>query len=298
MWGHVNEKDWGHLVDQLKNGDCTPLVGPGAVGQGWSTDPQIGERWAATVEYPFADRADLPRVLQYADVTDGWPGSVRRQVAGAVRPGPAPDFAEPTEPHSLLARLPLPVYLTTNPDGFLGEALRQAGKRPRRSICPWYEGAPSGRAGDVAEVFPNPEEPVVYHLHGTLEEPRSLVLTEDDHVDFVVNLAMDRGADDQQLIPPHILPALATRPLLFLGYSLQDWTFRLLFRGLLRTVAAVQPRRHASIQLAPPAPDYRGEQRRRAEEYIATYFGRWNVAVFWGSTADFCVELAEHLGWS
>ncbi|MEX5634922.1 SIR2 family NAD-dependent protein deacylase [Parafrankia sp. FMc2] len=293
----MNEKDWERLVDQLKNGDCTPLVGPGAVGNGRPAGSGLSEAWATSAEYPFTDQDDLPRVMQYADVTEQQPESVRQRVAGAVQARPAPDFAAPTEPHALLARLPLPVYLTTNPDGFMGAALRHAGKRPRRAVCPWYEGAPVGRAGGIPEAFPNPEEPVVYHLHGTVEEPRSLVLTEDDHLDFVMNLAMDRGADDQQIIPTHILPALATRPMLFLGYSLHDWTFRLLFHGLLRTVAAVQPRRRASIQLALTAADYRGD-RRRAEEYIAAYFGRWNVAVFWGSTADFCAELADQLGWS
>ncbi len=236
--------------------------------------------------------------MQYADVTDSRPGSLRRQVAGAVRESPTPDFAVPTEPHALLARLPFPVYLTTNPDGFMGQALRQAGKRPRRTVCHWYRSASAGGDHDPAEAFPNPEEPVVFHLHGTVEDPGSLVLTEDDHLDFVMNLARDRGADDQQIIPTYILPALTTRPLLFLGYSLHDWTFRLLFRGLLHTVAAVQPRRHASIQLALPASGTPREERRRAEEYVAEYFGRWNVAVFWGSTADFCAKLADHLGWS
>ncbi|MCL9793421.1 SIR2 family NAD-dependent protein deacylase [Frankia sp. AgKG'84/4] len=293
----MNERDWGRLVDQLKNGDCTPLVGPGVVGGGSLAAPRRTEGCAA-IEYPFRDRADQPQVLHYADLAGDRSGSLRQRVARSVQDSSPPDFDVPSEPHALLARLPLPVYLTTNPNSFMGDALSQVGKRPRRTICPWHGNVAAGRANSLAEPFPNPEEPVVYHLHGSAEEPASLVLTEDDHLDFVMNLAMDRGADDQQIIPTHILPALTTRPLLFLGYNLDDWTFRLLFRGLLRTFASVEPRRHASIHLTRPVGGSTEYERRRAEDYVRAYFGRWNVAVYWGTTQEFCAELVDHLGWS
>jgi SIR2-like domain len=293
----MNDKDWERLVDQLKNGDCTPLVGPGVAG-GSRPIRELSGGWTTSVGYPFADRTDLSRPMRHASVTDRGPGSMRQRVGGDVRTGPHPDFTSPTELHALLAKLPLPVYLTTNPDGFMADALRREGKRPRRAICPWYRGASPGRVGDHAEVFPHPAEPVVYHLHGSIEEPRSLVRTEADHLDFLINLAMDRGADDQRIVPTHILPALTTRPLLFLGYSLRDWTFRFLFQGLLRTVAAVQPSRQVSVQLPPPTAGDDPNDRRRAGEYFAASFERWNVSVFGGTTGEFCAELADRLGWS
>ena len=36
---------------------------------------------------------------------------------------------------------------------------------------------------------PTPANPLVYHLHGHLEMPQSLVLTEDDYLEFLVRIS-------------------------------------------------------------------------------------------------------------
>jgi hypothetical protein len=52
------------------------------------------------------------------------------------------------------------------------------------------------------------------------------VLTEDDYLDFLVKVSWDNT-----VIPPRIAEALTDSSLLLLGYHLQDWDFRVMFRG-------------------------------------------------------------------
>jgi len=291
----VDDTDWTRLVAQLERGHCTPFLGAGACVGVLPTGGDLSEQWAAEYEYPFEDRRELPRVMQWAATTMADPVFVRERLADALVDTGPPDFDDPVEPHRLLADLPLPLYLTTNYDDFMIQALSHAGRRPRTAICPWYLGVEHGvdlRSDDVA---PTSEEPVVYHLHGSFRDPRSMVVTEDDHLEFLIRLAMDRAAARQRIIPPYVLEALATRPLLFLGYSLRDWTFQVLFRGLLRAVSPVQHRRHVSVQLPPLSATADGQVRARTEKFLTRHLNHLNVSVYWGTADEFCRELRRRL---
>ena len=74
---------------------------------------------------------------------------------------------------------------------------------------------------------PSPANPLVFHLHGHNQVPESLVLTEDDYLTFLVNMS-----SQQVVFPPPVQCALAVDTLLFMGYSLSDWTFRVLIQTL------------------------------------------------------------------
>jgi hypothetical protein len=302
----VDDKDWIRLVDQLKNGACTPLLGAGAA-PGASRASRSGDGVHATPPNlldgldsllgPAAAEGDseLPAASDAAHRRE--PAFLRQRVADEVEALLPPDFEAPAEPHTLLSRLPLPVYLTTNFDGFLTHALRREGRNPRSAICPWNastESAGSRAAEEELLRFPTASDPVVYHLHGSSRQPGSMVVTEEDHLEFLLALAADRGSG-RQLIPTQLRPALTTRPLLFLGYDLHDWTFRFLFHGLLRTVAAMEPRRRAVLQLAPPAPGDQPERAAAVQHYLTGYFQRWNIAVFWGDLTEFCAALGARL---
>lgn len=304
----MDDKDWSRLVDQLKNGACTPLLGAGAMPPDERPSRSGGPARAAPPSLldgliPAFGAVMAGETGAHAAAVDPIhrrePAFLRQQVADEILAVPPPDFEVQTEPHALLARLPLPVYLTTNYDGFLTQALRQQGKNPRSAICPWNVNAEAVGSRDAEEAllrFPNSREPVVYHLHGSARYPRSMVVTEEDHLEFLLGLAADRG-DGRQLIPTQLRPALTTKPLLFLGYDIQDWTFRFLFHGLVRTVAAMEPRRRAVLQLSVPRFDDQ-DRVAEAQHYLTGYFQRWNIAVFWGDLAEFCTALGTRLGWT
>lgn len=291
----MDEADWTRLVRQLRDGHCTPFLGAGACAGTLPVGGDLSEQWADEYAYPFGDRRELPRVMQWAATTMADTVFIREQVTGALAGIGPPDFSDPAEPHRLLASLPLPLYLTTNYDDFMLRALERAGKRPRRAICPWYLGSRSDP--EVFEVEPaeRTAQPVVYHLHGSFDDPKSLVLTEDDYLEFLIGLAMDRAAARQQVIPAYVLEALSTKPLLFIGYSLRDWTFQVLFRGVLRAISPVQHRRHVSVQLAPLPASVASAERTRTQDYLARHLNNLNVSVYWGTAHEFCRELRRRL---
>ena len=99
----------------------------------------LARQWARDYEYPLEGADDLIKVSQIdrAALRPGIPeGGDRAAVPQAPRHAapPAqdvpevfrglkpPDFRELDEPHGVLARLPLPVYMTTNYDDFMSSA--------------------------------------------------------------------------------------------------------------------------------------------------------------------------------
>ena len=121
------------------------------------------------------------------------------------------------------------------------------------------------------------------------------MLTEADYLEFLANIAVSRTGDGTQLVPSIVLSALTDYPLLFIGYSLQDWTFRVLFHGLLRAQSEVLRRRSVSVQLLPPVNGTIMEAERRAREYMTRYLGGWSISIFWGTAADFCRQLRARM---
>jgi hypothetical protein len=185
--------------------------------------------------------------------------------------------------------------VTTNYDDFMVQALTREGKTPYTAICRWWgKLSPDAPRAADSDYDPSPAQPIVYHLHGSSQEDMSsLVLAEVDYLEFLLNLTVDYGKDGRIFLPTPVLDAL-TKPLLFIGYSLQDWTFRAIFHGLLRTIADVRRRRHVSVQLLPPL-HTSTEALNRAELYLNRYFNEWKVSVYWGTAQAFCTELRGRL---
>jgi hypothetical protein len=244
---------------------------------------EIAARWAREYSYPLADGADLARVAQFIAVDDD-PMAPKELLCAELKEHSPPDFGRADEPHAALAELPLPVFITTNYDDLMFGALRANGKDPRREICRW-NGSPA--LAEIPRVLdpgfvPTPANPVVFHLHGHFDVPDSLVLTEDDYLDFLVAISRDDA-----LLPHQIQKALAGASLLFVGYRLADWDFRVLHRGLV--MAGEQSLRRLSINVQLPPNDD------PSREYLEKYFGAMKVNVYWGTASEFATELRERL---
>jgi hypothetical protein len=77
------------------------------------------------------------------------------------------------------------------------------------------------------------ENLILYKLHGTFDDGDPLekerpVITEEDYIEFLTFIG-GKGENIDNLITSKI----QTSTLLFLGYSLEDWNFRALFKGLI-----------------------------------------------------------------
>ncbi|MEO3858462.1 SIR2 family protein [Acrocarpospora sp. B8E8] len=295
--GEMVEEDWERLVYQLRSGHCTPFVGAGASLSVLPSGRELSERLAEKYDYPGPDSTELPRVAQYAAMKYGDLDHVKYLVRDELmKDDPVPDFKDENEPHAMLASFDLPVYLTTNYDDFIVQALAARRKTARAAVCPWSETiTPDPLFGDTAGWNPAPASPLVYHLHGAMRDPATFVLAEDDYMVFLRNLVIERTTGNSRMFPPSILAALTTRPLLFVGYSLQDWSFRALFQEMGRSIPGISRRRHVSIQLSPTR-GTSGWTVRDLELLLAWYYREWQISVFWGGTKEFFTELRNRMG--
>ncbi len=288
----LGDRDWENLLQRIIEKKCTPFIGAGACTGTLPLGSEIAHQWADDYNYPLADSGDLARVAQFlaVDQDDMFPKeNIQRQFKNITEP----DFSMPDEIHGLLADLNLPIYITTNYDGFMTQALQSRERDPKREICRWNRfveiGIPS--VFDKEGYVPTVANPLVYHLHGYCDIPQSIILTEDDYLDFLVRLS-----SDQELLPPAIRTALAGTSLLFVGYNLADWNFRVLFRGLIGSLGASLGYASIAVQLTPSFADTSAEGQARAQRYLDRYFEKIQkikVRVYWGDVKDFSIELRK-----
>lgn len=128
------------------------------------------------------------------------------------------------EIYRLLATLPVSIIINVNPDNFIQQALREQGKQ---CVSLHYNfRRETVNAIDIEKI--NVENPLVYNLFGSLDETESLVLTEEDQLEFIRNVVKD-----DPRIPEEILGQFDHRKTyLFFGFDLENWQFRLLLDGL------------------------------------------------------------------
>ena len=306
---------WSGLTSMIQMGQCTPIVGPRVHGRWLPTPQEVAQRWAEKHKYPFADRDELARVAQYiatslgegfprleflrtllAELTERLPEELRPEkrvqtLTDLIQAAGWENLTsdDPNEVHRVLADLDLPLYLTTNADSFMVEALRARGKKAEREICRWNERLdrlPSRFAEDDA-YEPTPDEPLVYQLFGSDEEVNSLVLAEDDYMNFLVRVVADRDR-----IPNTIREALSSSTLLFVGYSLYDWEFRVLMHGLVGSLDQRLGLKHVAVQLE--FAEAGTADTAAVQAFLEQYFQDADINVFWGSTTQFIAELREH----
>jgi hypothetical protein len=139
-----------------------------------------------------------------------------------------------------------------------------------------------------AKVEVSPAKPVVYHLFGHAQVPESMVLTEDDYLDFLINISKD-----VDIIPKRIQKALVKTSLLFIGFKLSNLRFQVLFRGLIASLERSLRRTRVAVQLAPELAQVEGITPDHVRWYFEDYMAQEDVRVYWGSSFDFIKELKE-----
>jgi hypothetical protein len=205
---------------------------------------------------------------------------------------------DPDDPFRAVAAMPVKVFVTTGLTGLLQDSLEARGKTPKTLCFPWtdrvrWEDHYRERrwSNPRSAAVPTVEEPWVYHLFGRLEVPASLVLTEDDHFDWLSEWVAAK--DVRQKVPPAVKSALAGSSLLFLGYRLDDWNFRIVFQSIKSFQLAKRYNSHVGVQLRPESQSI---EREAAQRYLESHFGEDRVNIFWDDTATFLTELCERTG--
>ena len=231
---YLSEQDWTTLMYAVEANEVVPFLGAGASHGYVKTAREIVEEWEGELKLPASFPRRLDQVAQFVRLDHSDSVTPKRVfVDKFIKDHKIPDFLEHSEPHGMLASLPLSCYLTTNYDKMMYEALLAHRKEPEIEVCAWDKLIRKR----VASVFededyePSIQKPVVFHLHGCIDYPRSMVLTEDDYLDFLVELASkdNHEVSSSRLIPTPIQDALTMNTILFLGYSFNDINFRIIF---------------------------------------------------------------------
>jgi len=197
------------IASAVQRGECVLFLGletPFGAPPGESAEHSIREHLARAHSGETSGER-LPAVAQALELERGRP-EMLRLLADAVR------NAEP-QARSLyrrLARIGVPVIITTTYDVALEEELVRAGRRVRRMLD--FRSFPEEAAGDL-----------VVRLFGALDADESMVVTQDDLWQFFSDFSA--AADGLKSL-------FATRALVFVGYDVSDALFRQLFLEVAR----------------------------------------------------------------
>ncbi len=306
---------WPALIRSIRQGRCTPFLGTHMTESMLGSSRDIAVSWAETYQFPMAPHAreDLPQVAQYLAVNqdarfprDELIEYLRREILERYSddlPAEMHDASltdlfgvlgersrrqNPADPYKVLADLPFSIYVSTNGSDLLEQALIATGKAPVIELCRWNEDVEQLPSvyDDEPDYRPDAQRPLVFHLFGRFEEPSSLVLTEDDYFDFLIGITSKKD-----LIPGAVRRALADTALLFLGFRMDDWNFRVLFRSLMSQEGRGRRSRYAHIAAQIDPEEGRVMEPERARRYLESYFQDADISIYWGSAEDFVKEL-------
>jgi hypothetical protein len=314
---HDNQSFWPGLLRNIQLGRCTLFIGPN-LNEGLLPDrEQLAKRLAVAPEcsYPLSDRSNLARVAQYFALrekdlmrtdylqflAEGLlarldPQSVPQDIQGKVPSEVITPEAwyektktiRQNEPYHLLADLPMSLYVTTNVDNFMYAALRGQGKEPRQEQPHWKQQGAQANSPRLPEK-PTKDRPVVFHLNGLDSDPKHIVLSEDDYMTHLVRLAHEQLS----MLPIDVTALLSLNSLVFVGYNLDDWEFRVVLQGLIKPIAQAKQneKRHVGVQL--DIHQDVGED--QVKEYLVRYLGQYQIDIYRGSALEFAREL--HSRW-
>ena len=317
--GEANQfEKWKALSFEAHQEKLIPIVGSDVSEWIFGSMAELANHLADQNGFPLAhrDRSNLARVLQYLSISQSpryaqsallsalLDQATRRASAlGLNAEGLSlPDVLElvaqqqrQSDPCRMLAQLDVPIFITASIETSLIKALRVAKKDPQPLVCHWRPTADNHPREPKYEGTPTAKKPIVYHVLGLISEPDSLVLTEDDFLDCLIATAT------YKLIPTVVSGSLTASSLIFMGFPIDDWAFRILFRMIMTIEgkAALEKLPHVGVQVDPAEQDLAHVQ--RARRYLERYFvtdtraGRGRseppIDVYWGSTQDFLEEL-------
>jgi len=224
------------IADKVSRGECILFLGAGVhypppadspyqypaehrppLGRAFSE--MLALKCGFAERFPRDSTGNLQRVALYYESLrnrNALVNEVRDAVLVGRRPSPA---------LRALARLPFPLVITTNYDQLFETALRDVGKTPLVSVY--------NKTGDEpTRDYPgnlNANEPFVVKIHGDVQSPESIVVTDEDYIQFVLRMS-DKEAYNP--VPLTFRFFFTKWPTLFVGYSLLDYNLRLLFKTL------------------------------------------------------------------
>ena len=282
----MNEDDWRTLIATISLRRCTPFIGAGVYWDRYSIRSQIALKWAKEFGYPLSDSNDLASVAQFLYAKFD-PSLVQNMLIEELNQIDTPNYADANDPYTILASLPLPIYITTNYDDFISEALNKKNRDAKTETCKWKKALDDEKSYLLAGPAPTVATPSVFHLYGRADNLDSLVLSEDDYFQFLINVSRELSRI------PHQIQKAMSKSLLLIGFRLTDWDFRVLFH-LIASSFSLDPRTaHVAVQISPVGNEAGQDVIDRVQDYFDRYFRsrQLNISISSLKTQDFAAEL-------
>jgi hypothetical protein len=278
------------MLRLLANGRVVPFLGHGSAladrppDVSWTpglyppTLPELADHLAATFAYPDGEPRDLQRIAEYVAVFAG-----RAPLYEELHEVFDTDFP-PTRLHRFLATLPrrfeqrsglAQVIATTAWDDSLERAFAEANEAVE--ILSYIADGPSTglflhrRADGTKIVLSDPAltpeiesyaRTIILRLHGGIDrsdpDQDSFVISDQDRLEFGT-----RAAQGFSFLPIAVSKLLIQTSFLFLGFSLEDWSTRILLNALEHERRTSQP--SWSIQWSPTKLEVELWRHRRVE---------------------------------
>lgn len=227
------------IVDSVKNGRCILFLGAMAA----AAEPPAGSPFDYAARLPSGktlstllakrcgytddDDDNLQRVSLFFQCKEN---NSRHSLIKALEDIIAESKVEPSPAMHMLAALPFRIIITTNYDKLFEDALygaKTSNGESKRPIVTVYDPDRNGPPEPVP-LDPLEAKPILLKLHGDIDKPNSIVITEEDYITFIHRMA------NPHFHPIHekIRSRMMEWPILFVGYSLRDYNLRLLFKTL------------------------------------------------------------------
>ncbi len=197
--GYADEQKfdrWRALISDIEMKKVTPIIGPGTFEPLNICIRGIAERWAEAFQYPMAqyERDSIPKVAQFlsadqsatfpyaqlvsylrSDIQKRYKNDLDESMLAPRAPlmelidqvGARRRERNPEEAYRILAQLPFKIFVTTDTNNLLANALREAGKEPTVMLCPWNKYTAKQVANASLDEFePDEKHPIVFHVFG------------------------------------------------------------------------------------------------------------------------------------
>jgi hypothetical protein len=224
----MRDGDWTSLTSSIEGGRCILMLGPDAFMAEFD-----GEVLPVAVGLARFVKSRLGP--EHADLDPHKPWSVA-QAAVATEDsstliGWAQEFYDryDTVSDTLKNLAALPFHLVINTS--VGLSAERAFRNIKgQTYVDFYD-----RTGRARDRLPDPssDAPIVYNLFGSLAEPSSMILSENDRFDFLISIISENPP-----LPPKLTSMLCDprQSFLFLGFNLGQWQLRMLMYAVLRRV--------------------------------------------------------------
>ena len=225
-----DEKHWDQLIYSIRHDKCILMLGPYAsleindeTGELSSSSELLTNELAAEVpdciENWGIDVNSLQQVAQCYQKKEGRIGLLTK-ISGFYEK--RKNWTSPI--HEDLSHLPFSLSITSSPDNMLFNAIKEHPDKSPKVASYNYK----GKAVKI-DCLGSPAEPFIFHLYGRFDDDNSLVITENDLLEYLINVASKKPG-----IPEIILSELQDREkcLMFVGFGFKHWYLKVLLHIL------------------------------------------------------------------